>query len=83
MSKQKKILPVEQLLTPAEAAAMFRVDVRTLSRWARAGQIPCRFTLGKHRRYRLGDVNALLQFEPVADVEALIAAGTVAIAVAA
>jgi excisionase family DNA binding protein len=41
----------EPLLTPAEVAALFRVDPKTVTRWARAGRIRCIRTLGGHRRY--------------------------------
>ena len=30
----------EDLLTPSEVAAVFRVDPKTVTRWARAGRIP-------------------------------------------
>jgi excisionase family DNA binding protein len=40
----------ERLLTPAEVAAMFRVDPKTVTRWARAGKLSSIRTLGGHRR---------------------------------
>ena len=46
---------------PGETAAFFRVNVRTLSRWAREGKIPSIRTLGGHRRFKLADVQRLLQ----------------------
>jgi excisionase family DNA binding protein len=51
------------LLTPAEVAALFRVDVKTVSRWAKAGKITSIRTLGGHRRYAADTVNALLKPE--------------------
>jgi excisionase family DNA binding protein len=51
---------VEALLTPAEVAAMFRVDPKTVTRWANAGKLTSIRTLGKHRRYRESEVRALL-----------------------
>ena len=51
---------VDKLLTPAEVANIFRVDVKTVSRWAEDGKIPCLRTLGGHRRYRESDVQAYL-----------------------
>jgi excisionase family DNA binding protein len=51
----------EILLTPAETAAFFRVGTKTLSRWAKEGRIHSIRTLGGHRRYRLADVQRLLQ----------------------
>jgi excisionase family DNA binding protein len=50
----------EPLLTPAEVAAMFRVDPKTVTRWAKAGKLSSIRTLGGHRRYRESEVRALL-----------------------
>ena len=50
----------EALLTPAEVAAMFRVDPKTVTRWAKAGKLSAIRTLGGHRRYREAEVKALL-----------------------
>lgn len=48
------------LLTPAEVADMFRVDPKTVSRWAKAGRISAVRTPGGHRRFREAEVLALL-----------------------
>src|SRR5205807_2412739 len=40
----------DPLLTPAEVAAMFRVNPKTVTRWARSGKITAIRTLGGHRR---------------------------------
>lgn len=50
----------EALLTPAEVAALFRVDPKTVTRWAKAGKLTSIRTLGGHRRYRESEVTALL-----------------------
>jgi excisionase family DNA binding protein len=50
----------ESLLTPAEVAAMFRVDPKTVTRWAKAGKLSAIRTLGGHRRYRESEVKELL-----------------------
>jgi excisionase family DNA binding protein len=50
----------EPLLTPAEVATMFRVDPKTVTRWAKAGKLNAIRTLGGHRRYRETEVRALL-----------------------
>jgi excisionase family DNA binding protein len=55
----------DQLLTPAEVAVLFRVDPKTVSRWARAGKLQAIRTLGGHRRYRETDVRALLADIPL------------------
>jgi excisionase family DNA binding protein len=51
----------EKLLTPAEVAALFRVDPKTVTRWAKAGKLSSIRTLGGHRRYRASEVQALLE----------------------
>jgi excisionase family DNA binding protein len=48
------------LLTPAEVAALFRVDPKTVTRWARAGRLEAVRTLGGHRRFHADQVHALL-----------------------
>ena len=50
----------ETLLTPGEVAGMFRVDPKTVTRWARDGKLTSIRTLGGHRRYRETQVRALL-----------------------
>lgn len=52
-----------ELLTPAEVAGMFRVNGKTVVRWAQAGKLPCIRTLGGHRRFRKSDVDKLLNHE--------------------
>ena len=54
----------ESLLTPAEVATMFRVDPKTVTRWAKAGKLTSIRTLGGHRRYRETEVRALLAGMP-------------------
>lgn len=54
----------EPLLTPAEVAALFRVDPKTVTRWAKAGKLSSIRTLGGHRRYRESEVRALLNGIP-------------------
>jgi len=49
-----------RLLTPGEVAALFRVDPKTVTRWATAGRIGSIRTPGGHRRFRESEVNALL-----------------------
>lgn len=50
----------ERLLTPAEVAVLFRVDPKTVTRWAQAGKLSSIRTLGGHRRFRESEVRALL-----------------------
>jgi len=51
----------EELLTPSEVAAMFRVNPKTVTRWARAGRISYIKTLGGHRRFKASEIRRLLE----------------------
>lgn len=50
----------QELLTPAEVAARFRVDPKTVTRWAKAGKLSSIRTLGGHRRFYAREVAAIL-----------------------
>ena len=50
----------DPFLTPGEVAALFRVDPKTVSRWAKAGRLPRTRTPGGHGRYRQSDVARLM-----------------------
>jgi len=50
----------QTLLTPAEVAALFRVDPKTVTRWAKAGKLTSIRTLGGHRRYLESEAKLLL-----------------------
>lgn len=50
----------EELLTPAEVAAMFRVNPKTVTRWARSGKISAIRTLGGHRRFKASEIHKYL-----------------------
>jgi len=56
-----QLAPHKPLLTPAEVAAMFRVDPKTVTRWAVAGKLTALRILGGHRRYRAGEVRDLMR----------------------
>ena len=51
----------DDLMTPAEVAAVFGVQAKTVAAWARAGRLASVRTLGGHRRYRREDVQRLLE----------------------
>jgi excisionase family DNA binding protein len=54
--------PMEnELLTPSEVAVMFRVNPKTVTRWARAGKISAVRTLGGHRRFRASEIRRFLE----------------------
>ncbi len=50
----------DHLLTPGEVASLFRVDPKTVTRWATAGRIGSIRTPGGHRRFRESEVRSLL-----------------------
>ena len=56
-----RLTDAEILLTPAEVAALFRVDPKTVTRWAQAGKLTSIRTLGGHRRYLESEVRELLK----------------------
>jgi excisionase family DNA binding protein len=51
----------DELLTPHQVAALFAVNPKTITRWAKAGKIAHVRTLGGHRRYRRKEVVDLLR----------------------
>lgn len=51
----------EKLLTAGEVAVLFRVDPKTVTRWAARGRINSIRTPGGHRRFRESEVLALLR----------------------
>ena len=56
-----RLTDAEVLLTPSEVAGLFRVDPKTVTRWAKAGKLTSIRTLGGHRRYKESEVKALLK----------------------
>ena len=50
-----------RLLTPSEVATLFRVDPKTVTRWAKSGKLHSIRTLGGHRRYYEAEVRDLLE----------------------
>jgi excisionase family DNA binding protein len=51
----------DRLLTPGEVASLFRVDPKTVTRWAAAGRINSIRTPGGHRRFRESEIRELLR----------------------
>jgi excisionase family DNA binding protein len=60
MAMQDRTDP-DALLTPSEVAEMFRVNPKTVTRWARAGKISAIRTLGGHRRFRAFEILRYLE----------------------
>jgi excisionase family DNA binding protein len=61
MTEPEDLTAPEQLLTPAEVAAMFRVNPKTVTRWARSGKLTAIRTLGGHRRFRASEIHLRLE----------------------
>ena len=51
----------EPLLTPSEVATLFRVDPKTVTRWAKAGKLTSIRPLGGHRRFRASEIRRCLE----------------------
>jgi len=51
----------DPVLTPGEVATLFRVDPKTILRWALAGKLSTFRTLGGQRRFRESEIRALLE----------------------
>lgn len=51
----------DALLTPSEVAALFRVNPKTVTRWARSGKLHAIRTLGGHRRFKSSEIRACLE----------------------
>lgn len=56
-------LDADDLLKPSEVAKLFRVDPKTVTRWAARARIHAIRTPGGHRRFRVGDVRTFLVSE--------------------
>lgn len=52
---------VVELLNPGEVARIFRVDPKTVTRWAKTGRISSVRTPGGHRRFLRTEVDRLLK----------------------
>jgi excisionase family DNA binding protein len=61
MSDQYDMDAPDQLLTPSEVAAMFRVNPKTVTRWARAGKLNAIRTLGGHRRFKASEIKRCME----------------------
>lgn len=94
MSAQSQDVPnpfdkLEHLLKPAEVAALFRVDPKTVTRWSKPGdngeppKLPSLRTLGGHRRFKESVVQAeLRRFSTELGVEVAVIDAAAAAAVA-
>lgn len=72
-----QLLDTEELLLPDEVARIFRVDPKTVTRWANAGKLSFIRTLGGHRRYIAAEVRELINTRTVRVRPVAITAGQV------
>jgi len=63
-SRRGEGIGIDPLLTPLEVAQIFRVDPKTVTRWANAGKITTVRTLGGHRRFSEREIRTLLAVVP-------------------
>src|SRR5699024_8656408 len=59
LPQEPSMASTESPLTPSEVAALFRVDTRTVTRWAKEGKISSFRTPGGHRRSSSKEIYAL------------------------
>ena len=53
--------PFAPLLTPEEVAGVLRIPVATLHKWSYEGSGPALVKVGRHLRYRPGDLEAWIE----------------------
>lgn len=56
-----KEIEEDTLLTPGEVAKLFKVDPKTVTRWAKSGKLPSITTPGGHKRFRESVVRSFLE----------------------
>jgi excisionase family DNA binding protein len=55
-----KVTRRRRLLLPSEVASLFRVDPKTVTRWAHENKLPWEKTPGGHHRFEPTDVRVLM-----------------------
>ena len=51
---------MDKMISISEASEILGIDIRTLQRWDKDGKLKAYRTLGKHRRYKLSEIEALI-----------------------
>ena len=60
MPKPRALAGEEPLLTASEVAQLFRVDRKTVSRWAKTGKLAATRTVGGQYRFRETEVRSVI-----------------------
>ncbi len=68
--KGKVMVDDDELLTPAEVGRLFRVNPKTVTRWAITGKIKAVRTLGGHRRFYRSEIERAIKEAIEADERA-------------
>jgi len=55
----------DELMTPGEVAKLFKVDPKTVTRWAHSGRLASVTTPGGHKRFWKSNIYKLLETEEV------------------
>jgi excisionase family DNA binding protein len=63
----RKVITDDELLTPAEVGRIFRVNPKTVTRWAIAGKITAVRTPGGHRRFYRSEIRRAIELSIDAD----------------
>src|SRR5207245_10077901 len=61
VTREAATMADDKLLKTADVARMFRVDPKTVTRWAVSGKISAVQTLGGHRRYYLSEIERAIE----------------------
>jgi excisionase family DNA binding protein len=60
-NRKARAMVDDDLLTPAEVGRLFRVNPKTVTRWAITGKIKAVRTLGGHRRFYRSEIERAIQ----------------------
>lgn len=60
MTTQDESVTFAEIMTPGQVAAIFKVDPKTVTRWALAGKLSSVKTPGGHRRFFRHEIETLL-----------------------
>ena len=61
MAAQNTDAKTAEFMTPGEVARRFRVDAKTVTRWAKDGKIKSFRTPGGHRRFYAAEIESLIK----------------------